>query len=683
MGFTPSHTMKVKGKIHGREVVVLIDSGATHNFISTQVAEELGMEPTETGSYGVMMGTGKIESSTGICKGVEMSLQEIRVVEDFLPLRLGSTDVILGMKWLQTLGETKVNWGTMVMELMVEGKRVKLKGEQGLSRAGVSLRSMVKIIHEEGGGFLVELQSLEDQPEGENKPIPALVQPFLQEFEDVFQPPVGLPPDREREHQIILKEGVSPISVRPYRYPQVQKDEIEKLVGEMLEGGIIQPSVSPFSSPVLLVKKKDGSWRFCVDYRALNKETVPDKFPIPVIDELMDELHGAALFTKIDLKSGYHQIRMRKENVQKTAFRTHEGHYEFLVMPFGLTNAPATFQALMNRIFKPHLRRFVLVFFDDILIYSRTEEEHLEHLRVVLGVLREHQLKANFKKCDFAQAQVEYLGHVISQEGVAADQSKIEAMLAWPQPKTLKGLRGFLGLTGYYRRFVRGYSTIAGPLTEQLKKDNFLWGEAASEAFEKLKKAMTTVPVLALPDFNHVFVLETDASGYGLGSVLMQNHRAIAYFSQVLSSRARLKSVYERELMAIVLAFQKWRPYLLGRHFIVRIDQRSLKYLLEQRMVTEEHQRWLSKLLGYDFEIHYRPGLENKAADALSFCMGELQGIAVSVPVLIDWGAIKEESIQNEELRKIKEEVLSDENSHPGYTVVGGKTVLSGKECDS
>ncbi|PKU77049.1 putative mitochondrial protein [Dendrobium catenatum] len=679
MGFTPSHTMKVKGKIHGREVVVLIDSGATHNFISTQVAEELGIEPTETGSYGVMMGTGKIESSTGICKGVEMSLQEIRVVEDFLPLRLGSTDVILGMKWLQTLGETKVNWGTMVMELMVEGKRVKLRGEPGLSRAGVSLRSMVKIIHEEGGGFLVELQSLEDQQEGEEKHIPALVQPFLQEFEDVFQPPVGLPPDREREHQIILKEGVSPISVRPYRYPQVQKDEIEKLVGEMLEGGIIQPSVSPFSSPVLLVKKKDGSWRFCVDYRALNKETVPDKFPIPVIDELMDELHGAALFTKIDLKSGYHQIRMRKEDVQKTAFRTHEGHYEFLVMPFGLTNAPATFQALMNRIFRPHLRRFVLVFFDDILIYSRTEEEHLEHLRVVLGVLREHQLKANFKKCDFAQAQVEYLGHVISQEGVAADQSKIEAMLAWPQPKTLKGLRGFLGLTGYYRRFVRGYSTIAGPLTELLKKDNFLWGEAASEAFEKLKKAMTTVPVLALPDFNQVFVLETDASGYGLGAVLMQNHRAIAYFSQILSPRARLKSVYERELMAIVLAIQKWRPYLLGRHFIVRTDQRSLKYLLEQRMVTEEHQRWLSKLLGYDFEIHYRPGLENKAADALSRCMEEFQGMAVSVPVLIDWGAIKEESIQNEELRRIKEEVLSDENSHPGYSVVGERLYYQGR----
>ncbi|CAM8905413.1 unnamed protein product [Rhodiola kirilowii] len=261
---------------------------------------------------------------------------------------------------------------------------------------------------------------------------------------------------------------------------------------------------------------------------------------------------------------------MAKGDEGKTAFRTHEGHYEFLVMPFGLTNAPATFQALMNQVLRPFLRKFVLVFFDDILVYSHNLQDHTEHLRAVL------------------------------------------------EPRTVRELRGFLGLTGYYRKFIKDYGKISTPLTQQIKKDAFNWGPEASRAFHQLKEAMTQVPVLALPNFNKPFVIETDASGKGLGAVLMQDQCPIAYFSQVLSARARLKSIYERELMAIVLAITKWRPYLLGRHFTVRTDQRSLKYLIEQRLVAEEHQRWLTKLLGYDFEIQYKADKENQAADALS-----------------------------------------------------------------
>ncbi|XP_028554071.1 uncharacterized protein LOC114580489 [Dendrobium catenatum] len=472
-GLTSHSTMKLEGEIAGYKVMVLIDSGATHNFIACRLVERVGLPVTQGRGVGVILGTGKKERCSGQCKGVTLTLQGEETVQDFLLLDLGSTDVILGMQWLQSLGEMKVNWKKLYMEYGKGSRKVTLQGDPSLCRARVALKSIFKTLRDEGEGYLIELQQVGREEEREPEVIPEVIQDLLQQHSSVFQMPQGLPPVRSREHAIVLKTGVAPVSVRPYRYPHAQKEEIERLVAEMLEAQVIQPSVSPFSSPALLVKKKDGSWRFCVDYRALNKETVLDKFPIPVVDELLDELGGATIFSKVDLKSGYHQIRMRTEDIQKTAFRTHEGHYEFLVMPFGLTNAPSTFQALMNQVFQPYLRRFVLVFFDDILVYSKSLQDHITHLGVVLTTLLEHQLYANQKKCSFAQKEVEYLGHIISESGVAADTTKIEAMVKWPTPKSLKGLRGFLGLTGYYRRFIKGYGSIAGPLTDQLKKDNF------------------------------------------------------------------------------------------------------------------------------------------------------------------------------------------------------------------
>lgn len=282
-----------------------------------------------------------------------------------------------------------------------------------------------------------------------------------------------------------------------------------------------------------------------------------DKFPIPGIDELLDELHGARFFTKLNLKSGYFQIHMNPNDVHKTAFRTHHKHFEFLVMPFGLSNAPSTFQSLMNDIFKAHLRKFILVFFYDILIYSKSWSDHKKHVRITFSILRAHHLIVKREKCQFGETQVKCLGHIICNEGVNVDPDKIKAMEGWPKPSTVKALRGFLGLTGYYRKFITGYGNIAAPLTSMLKKNSFFWNSEADMAFEFLKQFMTHALVLVLPNFTILFIIECDASGSGLGPVLMQEQKPIAYFNTALKGINLLLSTYEKELMALVLAVKK------------------------------------------------------------------------------------------------------------------------------
>ncbi|KAD4888403.1 hypothetical protein E3N88_20476 [Mikania micrantha] len=386
----------------------------------------------------------------------------------------------------------------------------------------------------------------------------------------------------------------------------------------------------------------------CVDYRALNKVTVADKYPIPNIDELLDELYGAKIFSKLDLRSGYYQIRVAEDDIQKTAFRTHSGHYEFKVMPFGLTNAPSTFQSIMNELFRPFLRRFILVFFDDILIFSSSMEQHVGHLDTALQRLHDHQFFIKLSKCCFGQHKVNFLGHVINGDGVQVENEKVMAVQEWPIPINVKQARGFLGLTGYYRRFVRNYGIIARPLTVLTKKDGFLWSPEAFAAFKALKSALTTAPVLRLPDFSQQFVVECDASSLGVGAILSQQDHPIAYFSKGFSPSTKFKSAYDREqwrssatdreLLALVLAVQKWNHYLIGRHFLIRTDHYTLKFLLEQRITTTEQQRLLLKLMPYDFSITHKAGRENRGADALSRrpACGSLLTLTMPVCVEVD-----------------------------------------------
>lgn len=339
---------------------------------------------------------------------------------------------------------------------------------------------------------------------------------------------------------------------------------------------------------------------------------------MPLVEEILEELAGTQYFTSLDLTAGYHQIRMQESEEYKTAFKTHQGHYQFRVMPFGLTNAPATFQCAMNSILAPFLRKFTMVFLDDILVYSASWAEHLQHLRLVFSVLRKHQFFLKRSKCVFGKTELSYLGHIISQQGVAADPSKTEAMKKWPTPTSISELRGFLGLTGYYRRFVKNYGIIAKPLTRLLQQKLFVWTPEAEEAFCTLKQAMITTPVLALPHFSEPFEVERDACAVGIGAVLMQNHKPVAYLSKALSTKNQSLSIYEKEFLALLLAVSKWRQYLQYTEFTVRTDHKALCFLEEQNLHSEWQKKAMAKLMGLQFRVVYKKGKENVAADALS-----------------------------------------------------------------
>jgi len=424
------------------------------------------------------------------------------------------------------------------------------------------------------------------------------------------------------QHTIKL-EGTQPIRQPARRLPPHQREEVRKLIEDMLNRDIIQPSSSPWASPVVLVKKKDGSLRFCVDYRKLNSITQKDAYPLPRIDDTLDTLAGSQWFSTLDLISGYWQVEVSEQDRKKTAFTTHQGLYEFKVMPFGLCNAPATFQRLMDLLLAGVQWSKCLVYLDDIIVLGKTFDDHIHNLGIVLGKFREAGLRLKPTKCALLQESVSYLGHIVSRQGIATDSEKTERVSHWPTPTSVKEVQQFLGLATYYRRFVKDFAKIARPLyrlTEQGRQ--FRWTIECESAFATVKNRLTNTPILTFPDYSKEFTLDTDASQEGIGAVLSQEQdgqeRVVAYASRTLSKAERKYCVTRKELLAAVTFISHFRPYLLGRPFRLRTDHGSLVWLQNFREPEGQLARWLEKLQEYEFTIVHRSGSHHGNADALS-----------------------------------------------------------------
>jgi hypothetical protein len=409
-------------------------------------------------------------------------------------LPLGAFDVILGIDWLER-HNPNIDWVAKTLSMETPDGTILLQGHKStqLQCSAISAEELSTVCRQGSVAHLIHVYALDDSVKIEEI-TPAEVQAIISQFEDIFAEPTSLPPRRACDHRIPLIPGAQPVNTRAYRHKPELKTEIERQVAELLQSGVIQRSTSHFSSPAILVKKKDGTWRLCVDYRALNSMTVISKFPVPVIDELLDELKGAKWFSKMDLRAGYHQIRLAPGEEIKTAFQTHSGHWEYTVMPFGLAGAPATFLGAMNATLQPLLRKCVIVFFDGILVYSSSLPEHLVHLKQVLQLLKQDNWCVKKSKCSFGQQQISYLGHVINSEGVSSDPDKIQKVAKWPIPVNCKDVRSFLGLVGYYRKFVKHFGIVTRPLLNLLKKNTpFIWTSESDTTFNILKQRLVDV----------------------------------------------------------------------------------------------------------------------------------------------------------------------------------------------
>lgn len=443
-------------------------------------------------------------------------------------------------------------------------------------------------------------------------------------YASLFQDPKKWGANIRVQHQINLQPGTQPVRMAPRRVPLQQMDSLDAQINELLQKGIIRKSSSPWASPIVLVKKNDGTWRICIDFRLLNDKTTKDAYLLPRMDASLDGMAKSKVRSTFDLRNGYFQVPLQEADIEKTAFVVPSGHYEFVFLPFGLTNAPATFQRAMDDLFREELFKFLIVYLDDIIVFSDTFDEHLEHLEIVFKKLQEANFYLNAKKCQVCQDRINYLGHVVSSRGIETNSEKTDALNAIDPPRNVKQLRSFLGMVGYYRRFIQDFATLADPLHKLLKKEeNWEWTDKCQCAFLELRSRLTKAPILAYPHIDKPFILQTDASNTGLGAVLAQvqdgEERVIAYYSRSLLPAERNYHTTDLECLAVVAALKHFRCYLLGSDFEVFTDHSALTTFLTRRQTSGKLLRWALELAEFgSFKISHRPGTPNANADGLS-----------------------------------------------------------------
>jgi hypothetical protein len=622
--------MVVPGTLGGSDVQYVLDTGASTSVLSKRMAERLGIpiQPCETQIY---TADGVVCRPLGKTGPLNVTVQNMACGIQFTVMNLDRHDALLGLDWLDA---TKATVNTSQRLLHFPATTICVK-EPGTTSQYVG-ENPLKDYMDDYAVFLAEIEdeditedcwpdkvALSHETQGDlTIQEQRIVERLLKDNQESFSTGLmDLGTCNISKHTIQTTSDL-PIFTYPYRKSYKERELIRDEVQKMLEAGIIRHSRSPWSSPVVLVPKKDRSVRFCIDYRRLNVVTVVDPFPIRRMDDILDRLQGSSIFSTLDLKSGYWQITMHEDSIAKTAFSTPDGHYEFLKLPFGIRNAPSDFCRIMQQVLG-HLT-FVEVYLDDITVHSSSFEEHMKHLSEVFTCLRQAGLKVNPEKCVFAKRSIKLLGHIVSGTGIEMDPAKVETVKNMKPPSNLKETQIFLGLTGYYRKFVLEYSKIAAPLFNLLKDSTtWNWSAECQQAFEYLKERLITQPILMLPDLQRPFVLFTDASGVSVGAILSQidkdgKERVCCYASRILKGAEQHYGITEKECLAVVWAVKEFRTYLYGTSFQVITDHAALKWLMDIKDPTGRLARWAIYLQAFEFEIIHRKGTLHQNVDALS-----------------------------------------------------------------